>query len=328
MKAYPVKFFPIPQERIWGGNQLKEWFDVRTSKPIGEYWVLSSHPNAMSVVMNGPLSGKTLVQLTEEFPQDYLGHSPQDRFPLLIKFIEAREDLSVQIHPNDCYAKEVESDFGKTEAWYILEHKPNAKIVYGHTFKNKEEYLRAIAEKQVPYFLQTKEITKDELIFVPAQTLHALLSGTILIEIQQTSDITYRVYDWERVDKNGKSRELHIDKAADVMIYDNSNPLATQSNQERFFISKTSTMKHEHLLTCPYFSIEKLLIKNGGCDLSLGKKGNPDILIVAEGSGVLETDTNSENLELRRGDTILIPSTCNGYHIHTKEQLSLLRTFY
>lgn len=327
MIAYPVKFAPIVQERIWGGSKLKKWFNVNSDAPIGEYWVLSGHPKGTSVVVNGALAGKTLVQLTEEFPEFYLGDSPQGRFPLLIKFLEAVDDLSVQVHPDDQYAREKEGDFGKTEAWYILEHEPGAKIVYGHYFKNKEEYKLAIKEKRVRDYLRYEEIEKDQLIFIPSRTLHALLAGTILIEIQQTSDVTYRVYDWDRVDSQGRSRELHVEKAADVITYGETE-IPKRTSLARYTWVETSRVKYEHLVTCPYFVIEKVWIKGESHTMKPGKKGNPDILVVAEGEGILDSGEGMAPLSLQRGDTVLIPGVVEKYQIYTKSGIKLLRTYY
>ncbi|GAX91752.1 type I phosphomannose isomerase catalytic subunit [Effusibacillus lacus] len=327
MFAYPVKFAPIAQARIWGGKKLKEWFSEKQEGPIGEYWVLSGHPKATSVVVNGPFAGNTLVQLTGEFPEAYLGKSPQDRFPLLIKFLEATDDLSVQIHPNDEYARQNEGDFGKTEAWYILDAKEDARIIYGHTFPSRDEYVLAVKEKRVPEFLRYKPIEKDQLIFVPSRTLHALLAGTILIEIQQTSDVTYRVYDWDRVDDQGRGRELHIEKAADVMIY--GEPAGTDGvDTNRRTLFENGHVVHQHLVTCPYFVIEKLTIKVSAHQINLGKQGNPDIIIIANGEGVLDPVVDFEPIELKYGDTVLVPSTISEYQIRTTSKIELLRTYY
>jgi mannose-6-phosphate isomerase len=324
---YPVKFSPVAQERIWGGSKLKECFHVHCEPPIGEYWVLSGHPNGTSVVVNGELAGKTLTELIEEYPQAYLGHSPQKRFPLLIKFLEASDDLSVQIHPDDQYAQEKEGDYGKTEAWYILDCQEDTKINYGHSFTSRDEYLAAVKEKRVADFLCYQEIEKDQLVSVPSQTLHALLAGTILIEIQQTSDVTYRVYDWDRVDAEGNSRELHIDKAADVMTYDNIQSSEGVDTKRRMLV-ETDTVQHEHFVTCPYFVIEKVTVKEESYRIQPGREGNPDILIVAEGEGVLHSGDGFEPLKLRQGDTILIPSSIQEYEVRALNKITLLRTYY
>jgi mannose-6-phosphate isomerase len=324
---YPVKFTPIAQQRIWGGNQLKPWFGEQRDVPIGEYWVLSGHPNGISVVENGAFAGKTLVELTEEYAEAYLGDSLQQRFPLLIKFLEATNDLSVQIHPNDDYAKKVEGDYGKTEAWYVLNCEKGTRIVLGHAFKNREEYEMAVNEKRVQEYLRYQDMEPGQLIFVPSQTLHALLAGTVLIEIQQTSDVTYRVYDWDRTDDQGKGRQLHVEKAGDVMTYqDIELPIGT--DHMRRTLVETDSVKHEHLVTSPYFVIEKLSLIENSFPMNLGKSRNPDILVVAEGEGILNTDDGIESIGLQRGDTVLIPSTIRQYEIVTKSGIQLLRTYY
>jgi mannose-6-phosphate isomerase len=332
MSVYPLKFTPIPQERIWGGSRLKRLFHTETDKPIGEYWVLSGHPSATSIISNGDFAGKSLNDIIAEYPQAYLGSSMQERFPLLIKFLEAEDDLSVQIHPNDTYGLAHEGDYGKTEAWYILDSKPGGEIIYGDTFTSKAQYLQAVAEHQIKSFLKRLPVAADDFVHVPSQTMHALLAGTTLIEIQQTSDVTYRVYDWDRVDGSGKGRELHIDKAADVMLYGKANTEQISStNAKRFTITATDHVKHEHLVTCPYFTIEKIALMNGSYDMNIGKAGNPDILVAAAGEGLLEwVDSNGvkTNLSFANGDTVLIPSTISHYTITAGQKLNVLRTFY
>lgn len=320
MTAYPVILSPIPMPRVWGGSKLKGWFSVESDEPIGEYWVLSAHPSATNVVQNGPWAGLTLSELTERFPQDYLGTSPQGRFPLLIKFLEAEQNLSVQIHPDDEYARAAEGDSGKTEAWYVLDHAPDARVILGHAFEDREQYFLAVAEGRVCEFLREERLEKDSLRFVPAKTLHGLLAGTVLIEVQQTSDITYRVYDWER------GRELHVERAADVMTYGTAP--RTDADQERRVLLETSGVRVEHLLTCPCFSIEKVTLQTGCLTLANGHRGNPDVLIVAEGEGELYADSLGQPLHLERGSTVLVPGSGENYQLRTANGLTLLRTYY
>jgi mannose-6-phosphate isomerase len=323
-QAYPVKFVPIPQERIWGGHKLKSWFNSSKSEvPIGEYWVLSGHPNGTSIVANGELAGKTLNEIIELDPKAYLGRSPQPRFPLLIKFLEATTDLSVQIHPDDVHAQAHEGDFGKTEAWYILDAKPDGKVNYGHTFQNKAEYLDSVSSKRVKDFLCYQPIENGQVVFVPARTLHALLAGTIVLEVQQTSDVTYRVYDWDRVDQNGKPRELHIEKAAEVMQYGQHS---THHSTEPIILAQTDSFTHQRLLNCEYFTLEKLQFHSSTQTLTRGVTDNPDILIVVEGD--IELNYGEGSLQLQRGDTVLIPTNVETYELKTKSDTTVLRTFY
>ncbi|WP_442601306.1 type I phosphomannose isomerase catalytic subunit [Paenibacillus sp. KN14-4R] len=328
MMVYPVKFAPLSHKRIWGGSQLKEWFGETSEEKIGEYWVLSGHPSSTSTVVNGELTGKSLVELTEMYPDAYLGQSQQKRFPLLIKFLEASDDLSVQIHPSDDYAQIHEGDYGKTEAWYILDADEGAKINYGHSFTDRAHYLEAIRDGKVQDYLNYKPVKQDQIVFVPAQTMHALLAGTVLIEIQQTSDVTYRVYDWNRVEADGKHRELHIEKAADVMRYgDEQQEVNLGTDDRRYMIVDNDQVTHEHLVTCPYFIIEKMIVRDGLHTLQLGKVGNPDVLVVADGAGELSGE-GFEPVLLKKGDTVLIPSTVGAYQVSSTSELRLLRTYY
>jgi mannose-6-phosphate isomerase len=332
MALYPLKFTPIMQERIWGGSRLKSLFHVETDKPIGEYWVLSGHPSAKSIIANGEFAGKSLNDMIAEYPEGYLGSSKQDRFPLLIKFLEAEDDLSVQIHPNDEYGLKHEGDYGKTEAWYILDSKPGGEIIYGDTFSSKDQYLRAVEEHNIKPFLKRLPVAADDFVHVPSQTMHALLAGTTLIEIQQTSDVTYRVYDWDRLDSSGKSRELHIEKAAEVMLYGKPNTVQdSQTDKTRYAIASTPHVLHEHMVTCPYFTIEKITLSGGSFSGQLGKVGNPDILVVAAGKGTLnwvDDKGMATKLLIQNGDAILIPATIAAYTLTTDEKLNVLKTFY
>lgn len=326
MKPYPLKFVPIAQRRIWGGHKLKSMFNEKEDAPIGEYWVLSGHPSAQSVIANGDLAGKTLAEATRDYPEYYLGNSRQDRFPLLIKFLEAMDDLSVQVHPDDQYALTFEQDYGKTEAWYILEVKEDAKIVHGHSFQNRNEYRTALQEQRIPDYLRYQSIAKDQAVFVPSGTLHALLGGTILIEIQQTSDVTYRVFDWDRVDEKGQARELHTEKAGEVIHYDPAN--RSEGDTERRTLQKTDTMQLEHLVSCTYFVIHKLAVSHDRVRMQLGRAGNPEILIVISGEGALSLLDEIEPLPLRPGNTVLVPSSMTEYYLHADSGMELLRVYY
>lgn len=362
MELHPVQFAPIPQVRIWGGERLKGQFELDRAEegstnlngvldgnrktiytgneagkkeaghpaddaPIGEYWVLSAHPSAPSIVVNGSLKGKSLLQLTEENPEEFLGRSPQPRFPLLIKFLDVGDDLSIQIHPDDLYALREEKDYGKTECWYFIEAKEGAKIILGDSFRSREEYDAALRNGTVRSFMKYRDVKKGDLVYVPARTLHALLAGLSLIEVQQTSDVTYRVYDWDRVDKEGKMRALHVEKAADCMTY--GKKPEDEADLTRRAIREEEGCLHEHLVTSPYFTMEKISLQKKKISLSAGKEGNPDVLIVVEGEGNLLWG-KGEFLPLRFGDTLLIPRSIAeaGYSLQTNGELQLIRTYY
>lgn len=320
IRSYPLKFRPIAKERIWGGRHLTSYFQLDEPGEIGEVWTLSDHPNGTSVCINGPFAGQTLTDIVANHPKWYLGKRETSRFPLLIKFIHAEQDLSVQIHPEDAYAKEHEDDWGKTEAWYILEAEDGAQINYGHTFPDKTTYLRAVAQGNVSDYLNYRAVRPDDFVFVPARTLHALMRGVMLIEIQQTSDVTYRVYDWDRVDSQGKSRALHVDKAADVLHYDQRLP-----TNERKVLREEPGLRHEHLVQCPYFTIDKWEVSQNAT-ITSGKCGQPDVLIVAHGEGTLHYRHNGA-ITLRQGDTVLIPSDFIAYTIRAHHGVTLLRAY-
>lgn len=322
--GYPLKFSPVVKTRIWGGDKLPRMFGVKRKEPVGEIWTLSDHPSGPSVCLNGPLRGKTLSEIVAAYPELYLGNPwSGTRFPLLIKFLHAKRDLSVQIHPDDEYAAAHEGDFGKTEAWYILDAEPGARVIHGHTFADRKQYYRAIEQKRVKEYLKYRDVKKGDLIFVPSRTLHALLKGTTVIEIQQSSDVTYRVYDWDRVDENGNPRQLHIDKAADVMRYGESG---TSPDPLPETIHSGVGYDHRRLCQCPYFSIEQLDLKTSDpVTLSPVQTGNPEVLIAAEGKG--ELVCGSERLPLKQGDTVLIPGDAKRYAVAGRH-LSVLRACF
>ncbi|WP_206832243.1 type I phosphomannose isomerase catalytic subunit [Alicyclobacillus fructus] len=323
---WPVKFKPVAMERIWGGDELKSMFGVTTDRPIGEYWVISAHPNGMSVVDGGPLAGKSLQELVETYPDAYLGkHSPQPRFPLLVKFIEAHDDLSVQVHPDDAYAEAHEGDAGKTEAWYVLDAPEDGRVILGHSFPDRDTYLRAVREGRVREYLTYRPIRKGDLVFVPSRTLHALLRGTKVLEIQQTSDVTYRVYDWDRVDSNGKPRELHIEKAADVIAYGTEPPVP-----EPVTMADEPGFQWRRLVSCPYFTIDLVRVNERSAEMEVGVRGNPDCAIVVAGAGQLRCVAEGEEVRLsvKAGDALVIPADVPRYAWETDGELTVVRAFY
>lgn len=302
----PVQLKPIATERMWGGHNMKSWFGLPDDgRPIGEYWLVSAHPSQQSVVTGGAFDGWSLAALVERYPDDYLGTSPQARFPLLIKLIEAKADLSVQVHPDDAYAKAHAADYGKTEAWYILDVPETGRVVYGHHFRNRTEYLQAVTEGRVMEYLDYRRIRSGEMVYVPAGTLHALLGGTTLIEVQQTSDVTYRVYDWGRVDASGQSRALHVESAADVLRYDEPHDAGPVVDQNTVI----GEGHGEVLLLCPYFRVERWSGHGEGV-VTLPESRNPSVVIGVSGTGRLMWQ-GSELGRVRTGDAWLLPSACS-----------------
>ena len=319
-QSYPLKFHPIPKESIWGGDKLKKLFQLETDGPVGEVWTISDHKNSVSVCNNGPLAGKKLSDIVQKYPDYYLGHSNKKCFPILVSFLYAEQNLSVQVHPDDDYALKHDDDYGKAEAWYILEAKEGAKVNYGHRFKNREKYIEAVNNNTVPKHLQYIHVSEDDFVFVPPGTLHTIMPGVFIIEIQQTSDVTYRVYDWNREATTGIKRELHVDQAADVMIYD-EQPVP----QTRQTIKETSDMKHELLIKDESFIVDKWDFSKS-LPLTLGTKNQPDVLICARGEGSLKY--RNHELTMKQGDTILVPADLDTYEIDPMGEMTLLRVHY
>ena len=223
---YPLKFNPLFEERIWGGDQLRRKMDKKLpeGKLIGESWELSAVPGNVSVVANGKLAGNSLEELIEVYMGELVGDKIYNKFgllfPLLIKLIDAQDALSIQVHPNDKLALERHNSYGKTEMWYVIDSEKDAELCLGFNRPvTKEEYLRHVADGTLADILARVPVKPDNAYFIPAGAIHAIGKGILIAEIQQTSDITYRVFDWNRVDKNGKGRELHTDLAADAINF-------------------------------------------------------------------------------------------------------------
>lgn len=288
---YPFKFKPVYKELVWGGNQLQRLFNRQLpSDKVGESWDICTHKNGTSVVDNGSLAGKTLQELLELYPAQILGTKvgKEGRFPLLIKMIDANDNLSIQVHPADEYAYRVEGEPGKTEAWYIVEAKPNARIVYGFLDNiNREQFMAAIATGTVRDTLRYIPVKAGDMVFVPAGLVHALLEGVVVCEVQQNSDTTYRVYDYDRIDQTGKSRELHIDKALDVIDF-NSQPAADFSARK---------------IECEYFQVEEIEINGRQQERTFGQF---IAYCVIAGKGTIGYQGLRE--ELYQGDSVLVPA--------------------
>lgn len=216
---YPLKFEPILKDKIWGGEKLKKVLDKPTdSKECGESWELSGVAGDVSIVSEGELKGKSLTELIGTYTGDLLGKKVYSRFgnnfPLLIKFIDANQDLSIQVHPNDAMAKERHNSFGKTEMWYVVDAEPGATLISGFNKPtSKEEYLEYFNSGKLTDLLNKENVENDDVFYLPAGRVHTIGKGLLIAEIQQTSDITYRIYDFDRTDAQGNKRELHVEQA-------------------------------------------------------------------------------------------------------------------
>ena len=252
-ELYPLKFKPIFQDRVWGGEKIRTMLGLDFSpKPkCAEAWMLSGVEGNQTVVENGFLAGNELNELVEVYMDDLTGSKVFDKhgetFPLLIKFIDARQWLSVQVHPDDELARRRGMSHGKTEMWYILDADPGAQIISGFNRKiNQKVYLDHLESKKLPQILNYVGVESGDVVFMPAGRIHSLGPGTLLAEIQQTSDATYRIYDWDRVDDSGKPRELHVEQALEAISYE--APEEVKRNV-RPVINETV-----NLVECPYFT--------------------------------------------------------------------------
>lgn len=291
MNIYPLKLYPAFKDYLWGGTKLHDYFPDCTTVPAAEAWVLSCHKDGESTVKNGPLSGKTLSEALDVFGRDALGENGKkfDFFPVLIKLIDAKKDLSVQVHPDDEYARKNENSYGKTEMWYVVDCQEGARLFYGFKEKiSKQEFEQRIKDNTLTDALRSVEVKKGDCFFIPSGTIHAIGSGMLIAEIQQNSNCTYRVYDFGRLGADGKPRELHIQKALDVT--------KTEPAQPADFGGK------EILADCQYFN-SKLL--QGSCELEVGEDSFSAVLVIS-GTGCLKWA--EEQIELSAGDCIFLPA--------------------
>lgn len=301
----PIFFEPIYKNVIWGGNNISKIFKRNIEGDnIGESWELSAHKNGLSIIRNKEYNKESLYDLfnDQENKTSIFGtHSEKlDRFPILVKFIDANKSLSIQVHPGDEYARNNENDSGKNEVWYIMEAKPDAKIVYG--FKDnvsKENLQNAVnnIEENVNYI----NVHKGDFINIPSGTIHAIMDGIVLCEVQQSSDVTYRVYDWNRVDKDGNPRELHKDKALDVINLESTKKVYNYENIE----------KNTNMYNSDIFNIDMIKIEGENADVS--SKETFYAYIVLEGEGSVNAGNFIKTIE--KGDTFLIPAELGEYKI-------------
>lgn len=314
---YPLKFKPVYQEKIWGGNRLRTYFQREIpSDSIGESWEVSTHRNGPSIVTNGPLAGRKFAKLIEEQPENMLGYQAED-FPLLFKFLDASRKLSVQVHPSDDYAQEVENEPGKTEMWYVLAAEPGAKLVYGLKKGTTQEKLaRAIKENRLEEHLNEVEVEAGDIFFMPAGMVHAIEEGILLTEIQQNSDTTYRVYDWGRMGKNGKPRELHVQKALEVIDF--STPPAKNGSKPLTVAKDGYTCSY--LAACQYFAVEKIKVRE---NITLPENNKFRVLNALKGQAIIKYNDNT--IKFTRGESVFIPASHN--RIEVEGRVEFLQTY-
>jgi mannose-6-phosphate isomerase len=315
MKLYPLSFTPILKERIWGGTKLQTVLHKSAvSKNVGESWELSAVSDDISVVNNGAAKGKTLTQLIDEYPEAMLGEKVLSKFgkqfPLLFKFIDAKEDLSIQVHPNDQLAQERHQSFGKTEMWYIMQADENARLIVGFNKESTQtDYLSHLQTNSLTELLKEYPVQTGDVFFLETGTIHAIGAGILLAEIQQTSDITYRLYDWGRVDDKGVARELHTDLALEAINYNTTKSKVTYDN-----------VVENKLVTV----VDSVYFKTNYLQLStsyswIKKEDVFTVFMCVEGKCTLTHE--GELFSLVKGQTILIPASVTHFLLEGRATL-------
>lgn len=302
----PIKLKPEFKEIIWGGNRLKnEYNKVSDLNNIAESWELTVRPDGMNIIDGGEFDGLTMEEYINKNGFSVVTDKEMDRFPLLIKFIDAEDNLSIQVHPDDEYGMKTANSLGKTEMWYIIDAKPDAKLVYGLKEGCTIEMLKnAIDNNTVEDTLNYVPVKKGDVFFIPSGLVHAIGAGILLAEIQQNSNITYRVYDYNRVGKDGKPRELHVNDALNVIVNRSENEI----DKIRF---STNVKNDTTLASCEYFTVDKYSL-NGEIKLNTDEKSFNSVLCL-DGCGTLEF--NGEIFSVTKGDSYFIPANLGNYTI-------------
>ena len=306
---YPLKFQPILKDKIWGGQKLQQLLHKSTSSTkAGESWEISDVEGDTSIVANGPLKGTSLKTLMDTYTSDLMGAKNfrqfGNKFPLLIKFIDAKQDLSVQLHPNDKLAKARHNSFGKTEMWYVVQADPASNLIVGFNQEMTPElYVKHLEDKTLQSILNFDAVKAGDTYFIEVGRIHAIGAGVLLAEIQQTSDITYRVYDWDRLDADGNERELHNDIALEAFDFDMPDNFRVQYAPK----SNVST----ELVSCPYFTTNVLEVTE-----TISKQNTQDSFVIymcVEGKANLVVD--GIVTEFSMGETVLIPACIETFSI-------------
>lgn len=320
---YPLKFKTIFKDKIWGGEKIKTYLgkDFEPLPNCGETWEISGVKSDVSIIANGPLTGTSLADLLAEKKAELLGKKNYERFgnefPLLIKFIDANEDLSIQVHPNDELAEKRHNSKGKTEMWYVLQADEGSTLISGfNQGVDKELYLKKFNAGDLTDILNKEEVSAGDVFFLPAGRVHTIGKGLLIAEIQQTSDITYRIYDFDRVDDKGNKRELHVEEALDAIDYTFYDEYKTKYN---------STLNQPvELVDCPYFTTNMLTYtKDAVRDYSI--TDSFVIHVCVEGSYILKYGV--EELPVQMGDCVLIPATTNQVVLQTTEGFKILESY-
>jgi len=320
---YPIKFKPILKETIWGGEKLMTVLNKHSDeKNIGESWEISSVDRNISIVANGKLKGESLENLLIIYRDALVGKKVFNefsyKFPLLIKYIDAKEALSIQLHPNDKLAKERHNSFGKTEIWYVMQADEGGNLIVG--FKensNKEEYLEHLKHKSLLEILNVDKVQNGDVYFIPTGRVHAIGAGVMLAEIQQTSDVTYRIYDWDRKDTRGNYRKLHTELALDAIDY--------KAQEEYRTLYNKTLNKQSNIIDCQYFTTNIIPIK-GKIEIDHSNKDSFVIYMCVKGEATFHY-SEDEVETVSYGETILIPAILKEFSISSKNHSELLEIY-
>jgi len=319
---YPLKFVPILKEKIWGGTKLKSILNKNLkSNKTGESWEVSSVKGDISIIANGYLKGKNLQDILSEYKEELVGKrvysTYKNEFPLLVKFIDAQDDLSIQVHPGDKIAKERHNSFGKTEMWYVIDSDKGSELISGFNQTiNKETYQSKLKSGKVTDIVNSEEVKSGDVFSIPVGRVHAIKSGILLAEIQQTSDITYRIYDWNRVDDKGNKRELHTEYALDALDYkkyDNYKTDYTIIKNERILLDKnlyfeTNLFELTENKKLTYYNIDSFVI-----------------YMIMEGEVNIKFDKGSINA--KKGESVLIPAIITELELELIKETKLLEVY-
>lgn len=298
---------PVFQEKIWGGQKLKTVFGYPIpDKKIGECWAISAHPHGTCVVENGPYAGRKLDELWEN-ERALFGNPTGSVFPLLTKILDAEDDLSVQVHPDDRYGLEHEGELGKTECWYVIDCEPGAEIIYGHHAQTKEELRSMIESGQWEHLLRRIPVKPGDFYYVPSGTIHAIGKGILILETQQSSDTTYRVYDYDRRDDQGNLRELHIDDSVAVTNVPHHDPTVTPTVEVEGENTVTTYVK------TAFFTVHKWEV---GDQLTLKQVAPYTLGSVLAGTGELVIDGKAT--AIAKGDHFILPATVKSWTLKGK----------
>lgn len=297
---YIMKLEPVLKDLIWGGSRLKEEWGMQTHLPnIAEDWALTCHKDGKNIIANGIYQGQTLEQVLENSQEDLLGANGKNfpYFPVLIKLIDAKDDLSIQVHPENAYALEHEGEYGKTEMWYVLDCAEDAKLIYGFRSQiSAADFKKAIESNTLLDVLNTVYVKKGDVLFIEAGTVHAIGKGVLIAEIQQNSNTTYRVYDYNRLGADGQPRALHVKKAVDVAVTEPAKyPIAPQGKTEHFEGYDTTL-----LVQCDLFTVNRYQI-NTQAQFDINADSFKHVL-VTDGAGSIE------GMPFKRGDSFFVPA--------------------